>query len=150
MQSPPMEWRLDIIPISTFQMPGLPIQIMYLLLNITTQYICVKGVNMLSSQSSSLTVSLVLNLRKFTSLVLSTLFFKSQLTIGMKVGAALVFAGTSWYTLDGKSKISNKRTSSKSTALNLGSLNGRNDINKNSKNRQRRRNANNVENKNHR
>lgn len=68
-----------------------------LLLNVVTQLVCVAGVNQLASTSTALSVSIVLNLRKFTSLVLSFVVFGHKLHAGLVVGAILVFVGAFWY-----------------------------------------------------
>lgn len=68
-----------------------------LFLNVFTQLICVAGVNQLASASTALSVSIVLNLRKFTSLVLSFVIFGHKLHVGLAVGAILVFVGALWY-----------------------------------------------------
>ncbi|KMU81256.1 UDP-xylose and UDP-N-acetylglucosamine transporter [Coccidioides immitis RMSCC 3703] len=43
-----------------------PLKMIYLLLNALTQYLCIRGVYLLSAKSSSLTVTIVLNIRKLT------------------------------------------------------------------------------------
>lgn len=48
-----------------------PIQLVLLLMNGFTQYLYIKGVNLLSAKSSSLTIIMVLNVRKLISLMLS-------------------------------------------------------------------------------
>ena len=70
-----------------------------LLLNALTQYVCISGVNRLSAKSSSLTVSIVLNIRKLVSLVLSIWLFGNRLPPGVMIGAGLVFAGGGLYAL---------------------------------------------------
>ncbi len=67
--------------------------------NAATQLFCIIGVNRLSAQSSSLTVSIVLNIRKLVSLLLSIMLFGNQLPLGVMVGAAIVFAGGGLYAL---------------------------------------------------
>ena len=77
----------------------LPLQILYLLLNGLTQYVCIRGVNLLSARTSSLTVSIVLNIRKLVSLLLSIWLFGNRLSGGVLAGAALVFLGGGLYAL---------------------------------------------------
>lgn len=83
-----------------------PIPIAYLILglNVSTQLVCVAGVNRLTSRVSSLTVNLILVVRKAVSLIISlTLFgdremdeWQRSLLFG---GAGLVFVGTILYSI---------------------------------------------------
>ncbi|OUM70369.1 hypothetical protein PIROE2DRAFT_37432, partial [Piromyces sp. E2] len=50
----------------------------FLIMNIFTQYICISGVQKLSSMCTSVTLNLVLNVRKFISLLISVFFFKNS------------------------------------------------------------------------
>jgi len=68
-----------------------------LILNVLSQYVCVRGVNRLSAKSSALTLAIVLNIRKFASLALSVLLFNNKLTPGVIFGALLVCAGAAVY-----------------------------------------------------
>lgn len=52
----------------------------------------------MTAVASSLTLNLVLNLRKFTSLLLSILYFDNEFGTGAKMGTCLVIAGTVVYT----------------------------------------------------
>ncbi|KIW92117.1 uncharacterized protein Z519_07101 [Cladophialophora bantiana CBS 173.52] len=79
----------------------LPRPLMLLLLNAATQLLCIIGVNRLSAQSSSLTVSIVLNVRKLVSLVLSIWLFGNRLPMGVVMGAVIVFVGGGLYALPG-------------------------------------------------
>ncbi|CAN6608940.1 UDP-N-acetylglucosamine transporter Yea4p [Trichomonascus vanleenenianus] len=76
---------------------AVPRQLIFLLINATTQYLCVRGVNNLAGHSTALTVTIVLTIRKFFSLVLSSYLFGNSLTEGGKAGALLVFAGAILY-----------------------------------------------------
>lgn len=76
-----------------------PIQVVWLLVNAATQYVCIRGVNLLSARSSSLTVTIVLNVRKVVSLLLSIWIFGNRLSPGVLFGAALVFLGGGLYSL---------------------------------------------------
>lgn len=78
-------------------MAKVPVQLLYLLLNACTQYFCIKGVAQLSARSSSLTVGIVLNIRKLVSLLLSIWLFGNKLAPGVLVGAAIVFVGGGLY-----------------------------------------------------
>ncbi|PGH11813.1 hypothetical protein AJ80_06971 [Polytolypa hystricis UAMH7299] len=78
-----------------------PIKIVYLLLNALTQYVCIRGVHLLSAKSSSLTVTIVLNVRKLVSLMLSVYMFGNVLVGGMLGGAAVVFGAGALYAYEG-------------------------------------------------
>jgi len=77
---------------------GVPIMLIYLLGNVVTQYLCISSVYYLTSECSSLTVTLVITLRKFVSLLFSILYFKNPFTVYHWVGTAMVFAGTLVFT----------------------------------------------------
>ncbi|KAJ5689785.1 UDP-N-acetylglucosamine transporter yea4 [Penicillium macrosclerotiorum] len=79
----------------------IPIQVAYLLMNALTQYVCIRGVHLLSAKSSSLTVTVVLNIRKLVSLLLSIYLFGNHLSPGVLVGAVLVFIGGGLYGFEG-------------------------------------------------
>ncbi|KAJ1967639.1 golgi uridine diphosphate-N- acetylglucosamine transporter, partial [Dimargaris xerosporica] len=74
----------------------------YVALNILTQYMCAIGVNQLTARASSLTVNLVLNLRKLISLVLSVILFNNPFSHQAKLGCMLVFLGTFIYSQAGR------------------------------------------------
>lgn len=74
-----------------------PWRLVLLLLNAGTQYFCVRGVNNLAGNFTALTVSIVLNIRKFVSLILSIYLFGNHLSLGTMVGAVLVFFGAGMY-----------------------------------------------------
>lgn len=83
----------------------IPSQLFYLSLNVLTQYACIRGVNLLAAASSALTVTIVLNIRKLVSLLLSIWLFGNQLAVGTLVGAVVVFSAGGLYSLDkGKPK----------------------------------------------
>ncbi|THH13323.1 hypothetical protein EW146_g6882 [Bondarzewia mesenterica] len=83
----------------------LPSALPALFLNTLTQLLCVAGVNRLTTRVTSLTVTLILVVRKAVSLVLSVMLFKQEASWGMLwAGACLVFAGTVGYSMGGKSK----------------------------------------------
>ncbi|KAF3013336.1 golgi uridine diphosphate-N- acetylglucosamine transporter [Penicillium rubens] len=79
----------------------LPVQVAYLAMNALTQYLCIRGVHLLSAKSSSLTVTIFLNVRKLVSLLLSIYLFGNHLAGGVLVGAALVFVGGGLYGFEG-------------------------------------------------
>ncbi|XP_074645150.1 UDP-xylose and UDP-N-acetylglucosamine transporter-like [Tubulanus polymorphus] len=76
----------------------IPIMWLYLIGNVITQYICIKGVFILTTECESLIVTLVVTLRKFTSLIFSIIYFQNPFTIYHWIGTALVFGGTLIFT----------------------------------------------------
>ncbi|KAL1839002.1 hypothetical protein VTJ49DRAFT_1977 [Mycothermus thermophilus] len=82
----------------------IPSQLFYLALNVLTQYACIRGVNLLAAASSALTVTIVLNIRKLVSLLLSIWLFGNRLATGTLIGAVIVFFAGGLYSLDGKRK----------------------------------------------
>ncbi|EDO01269.1 hypothetical protein SS1G_03743 [Sclerotinia sclerotiorum 1980 UF-70] len=82
----------------------LPSQLVFLAMNVLTQYACIRGVNLLAAASSALTVTIVLNVRKLISLLLSIWLFGNRLSPGTLVGACLVFFAGGLYSLDGGKK----------------------------------------------
>ncbi len=92
----------------------IPSQLYYLVLNVLTQYACIRGVNLLAAASSALTVTIVLNIRKLVSLLLSIWLFGNRLAAGTLVGAVVVFAAGGLYSLDGKKKPPSSRSKSAS------------------------------------
>ena len=79
----------------------LPSQLVYLVMNVLTQYACIRGVNLLASASSALTVTIVLNVRKLVSLLLSIWLFGNRLAVGTLIGAFIVFFAGGMYGLEG-------------------------------------------------
>jgi UDP-xylose/UDP-N-acetylglucosamine transporter B4 len=77
---------------------GVPIVLLYILGNMVTQYMCISSVYVLTTECQSLTVTLVVTLRKFVSLVFSILYFKNDFTIYHWVGTFCVFYGTIVFT----------------------------------------------------
>jgi solute carrier family 35 (UDP-xylose/UDP-N-acetylglucosamine transporter), member B4 len=82
----------------------LPSQVVYLILNILTQYACIRGVNLLAASSSALTVTIVLSIRKLVSLLFSIWLFGNKLAPGTLLGAIVVFSAGALYAADGKKK----------------------------------------------
>lgn len=110
--SKPLSTIIDIISSVTIPAFYFP-----LLINVITQLLCVSGVHRLTSRVSSLTVTLVLTVRKAASLIISVVILgggKGDLWLWL--GAGLVLAGTVLYTL-GSTKPTAPRdtTSSKKT-----------------------------------
>ncbi|XP_001607193.1 UDP-xylose and UDP-N-acetylglucosamine transporter-like [Nasonia vitripennis] len=83
------------IPVIGIAMPRM---IAYLIGNVLTQYICISSVFVLTTECASLTVTLILTLRKFLSLIFSILYFKNPFTIYHWIGTLLVFIGTIIFT----------------------------------------------------
>ena len=77
---------------------SVPILWVYLIANVLTQYVCISSVFVLSTECPSLTVTLVLTLRKFASLIMSILYFNNPFTFWHWCGSALVFGGTLTFT----------------------------------------------------
>ncbi|XP_012231420.1 UDP-xylose and UDP-N-acetylglucosamine transporter isoform X2 [Linepithema humile] len=77
---------------------SIPSLIVYLIGNILTQYMCISSVFVLTTECSSLTVTLVITLRKFLSLLFSIIYFKNPFTIYHWIGTLLVFVGTIIFT----------------------------------------------------
>ncbi|CAG9855383.1 unnamed protein product [Phyllotreta striolata] len=72
----------------------LPILWIFLFLNVITQFMCISNVYVLTAECASLTVTLVITLRKFFSLVFSIIYFQNPFTAAHWFGTALVFLGT--------------------------------------------------------
>lgn len=85
-----------------FTLEHVPKAVTYLVLNSITQIACISGVHHLSTQTSALTVSIVLNVRKVVSLLLSIYLFGNSLPIGVLVGAGVVFFGGGLYGIPDK------------------------------------------------
>lgn len=84
----------------------IPSQLAYLATNVLTQYACIRGVNLLAAVSSALTVTIVLNIRKLVSLLLSIWLFGNRLAVGTLIGAMVVFGAGGLYSLDSRAKTS--------------------------------------------
>ncbi|KAK5044651.1 hypothetical protein LTR84_010543 [Exophiala bonariae] len=96
-------WKIPLSPMSPLHHFSVPIPVALLFLNAFTQLLCIVGVNRLSAQSSSLTVSIVLNIRKLASLLLSIWLFGNRLPPGVVMGAVVVFVGGGLYALPASS-----------------------------------------------
>ncbi|OCT54141.1 UDP-N-acetylglucosamine transporter yea4 [Cladophialophora carrionii] len=93
----------------------LPRPVLLLAANAATQLLCIVGVNRLSAQSSSLTVSIVLNIRKLVSLVLSIWLFGNELPWGVLLGATVVFVGGGLYALPARETDKGREKTKKKT-----------------------------------
>lgn len=72
----------------------IPCQVLYLIGNMITQYLCIRSVYVLTTECSSLTVTLCVTLRKFASLIFSIFYFKNPFTSFHWFGTLFVFVGT--------------------------------------------------------
>ena len=79
----------------------IPSQLAFLVMNVLTQYACIRGVNLLAAAASALTVTIVLNVRKLVSLLLSIWLFGNRLSPGTLIGAFIVFFAGGMYGLEG-------------------------------------------------
>lgn len=82
----------------------IPSQLAFLVINVLTQYACIRGVNLLAAASSALTVTIVLNIRKLVSLLLSIWLFGNRLAAGTLLGAVVVFGSGALYSVGSKKK----------------------------------------------
>lgn len=68
-----------------------------LALNVALQFVCISGVNKLTTTRPALSVAVVLLVRKVASLLVSVWWFNHQVTARGLVGAAMVFGGAAMY-----------------------------------------------------
>ncbi|KPJ14556.1 UDP-xylose and UDP-N-acetylglucosamine transporter [Papilio machaon] len=68
-----------------------------LALNVVSQFFCAHSVHALATKEDSVTVTFILTLRKFMSLLISSIVFKNNLTILHVLGTVLVVFGTYIY-----------------------------------------------------
>ena len=78
---------------------SVPSQWVYLLMNVVTQSFCISGVHQLSAFSTSVTLNMVLTVRKFVSVLISVVVFRNPFSISNAMGAVLVVGGTLWYSM---------------------------------------------------
>lgn len=76
----------------------LPRQVLWLILYVMTQGICISSVYVLTTECASLIVTLTVTLRKFVSLLFSIMYFRNPFTLGHWFGTLLVFIGTLIFT----------------------------------------------------
>ncbi|KAL8948480.1 MAG: hypothetical protein Q9222_005339 [Ikaeria aurantiellina] len=79
-----------------------PRDILSLAANAQTQYLCICGVNLLSARTTALGVTIVLNMRKLASLLLSIWLFGNKLPPGVLLGAAVVFGSAGIWAWEGQ------------------------------------------------
>jgi UDP-xylose/UDP-N-acetylglucosamine transporter B4 len=91
-----------------------PILWFYLLLNVLTQYICIRGVYALTSTLGTLSTTLIITVRKFLSILISLIYFDNTFTTLHWIATALVFGGGIAFTLvEEKSSITTTSNSDK-------------------------------------
>jgi UDP-xylose/UDP-N-acetylglucosamine transporter B4 len=97
---------LDLPSYLSFLAPKIlvPQQLVFLATNVLTQYACIRGVNLLAAASTALTVTIVLNIRKLVSLLLSIWLFGNTLATGTIVGAIVVFGSGALYSVGTRPK----------------------------------------------
>lgn len=83
--------------------------VIYLTANAVTQLLCITGVNILSANTSAVTVTIVLNIRKLVSFLLSIWIFGNQMSGMMMVGAAMVFGSGALYGWETSYKIPQRK-----------------------------------------
>jgi len=76
---------------------AIPCVWIYMAGNVLSQMMCINSVFVLTTECASLTVTLVVTLRKFFSLLVSIYYFNNPFTVTHWVGTTLVFAGTFLY-----------------------------------------------------
>lgn len=84
-----------VIPVLQLAIPKMWI---FMLFNIISQNLCIRSVFILTTECTSLTVTLVVTLRKFMSIIISVVYFKNPFTIYHWFGSLLVFIGTLMFT----------------------------------------------------
>merc|ERR1711981_86742 len=89
----------ELIALPLLPMVTVPKLLLYLMGNTLTQYICISAVFILTTECASLTVTLVVTLRKFGSLLFSIWYFNNAFTIYHWLGTILVFSGTLVFSL---------------------------------------------------
>lgn len=77
---------------------SMPILWILLIVDTLTHYLCISSVFVLTTECTSLTVTLVVTLRKFISLIFSIVYFQNPFTVYHWFGTALVFIGTAIFT----------------------------------------------------
>lgn len=83
--------------------------VIYLTANAVTQLLCITGVNILSANTSAVTVTIVLNIRKLVSFLLSIWIFGNQMGGMMMIGAAMVFGAGALYGYETSYRIPQKK-----------------------------------------
>jgi len=73
---------------------SLPKHWVYLVANALAQYVCARSIFTLTTETTSLVVTLIITLRKFLSLLISIYYFSNPFTTYHWIGTFLVFLGT--------------------------------------------------------
>ena len=94
--------NIPSVVVSSLPTLVVPKDILYLALNALTQYLCIRGVNLLGARTSALGVTIVLNMRKLASLLLSIWLFGNQLPAGVLLGAMIVFGSAGIWAWEGQ------------------------------------------------
>eukprot|EP00762_Andalucia_godoyi_P007609 ANDGO_00765.mRNA.1 UDP-xylose and UDP-N-acetylglucosamine transporter len=74
-----------------------PTMFVALFVNVVTQYMCVQGVYLVLSCTNSLTLNVVVTVRKLLSVIISVLVWGNSLGTSQWLGAIAVFAASAWY-----------------------------------------------------
>jgi len=69
-----------------------------LVLHCCYRYLCINFVFQLTTECTSLTVTLVITIRKFLSLLISVFYFGNRFTVLHWIGAGCVFGGSAMFT----------------------------------------------------
>lgn len=83
--------------------------VIYLTANAITQLLCITGVNILSANTSAVTVTIVLNIRKLVSFLFSIWIFGNHMSGLMKFGASIVFGAGALYGWETSYRIPQKK-----------------------------------------
>lgn len=75
----------------------MPTGMFYLVISCICNYVCIRSVFVLTTECTSLTVTLVITVRKFLTLLVSIFYFKNDFSYLHWVGTAMVFLGTAVY-----------------------------------------------------
>ncbi|KAG7548927.1 hypothetical protein FFLO_03219 [Filobasidium floriforme] len=86
-------------PTSNVLAVGIPSAWIAFAMNIFTQGLCINGVNRLTSRVSSVSVNLILTVRKAVSLGISVWYYGAGFNKGLTTGAAMVLVGTVLYSM---------------------------------------------------
>lgn len=108
---PPPSIAKNLPPMLNTALASTSQHVIYLTANAITQLLCITGVNMLSANTSAVTVTIVLNIRKLVSFLLSIWIFGNQMGGLMKVGAAMVFGAGALYSWETSYRIPQQKRS---------------------------------------
>jgi drug/metabolite transporter (DMT)-like permease len=118
--SPPMQLPghlAQYVPVAAQRLVmRVPTSMFHLAVNSLTQLGCISGVNLLGSRSSAVTVTIVLNIRKLASFILSIWLFGNKLSGLMVVGAVLVFGSGALYVWETSFRLKRRQASAEKKA----------------------------------